>query len=119
MTYLAFSPDGSKVVSASLDNTTRLWSADPHEQTAPGEGHETPITCTAVAPDGSTVVTGSADGHACVWGFGTGELLTVLEGHTDGITRVAYSPSGALMRALRPAMRSLQRSSRVGLLKSK
>ena len=44
VTWAQFSPDGEKIVSASNDNTVRVWSAETGECEQTLEGHNEPVT---------------------------------------------------------------------------
>ena len=57
-----FSPDGTRVVTASDDNTARVWDAASGEELAVLEGHENFVRFAAFSPDGTQVVTASWDG---------------------------------------------------------
>jgi WD40 repeat protein len=57
----AFSPDGQRVVTASLDHTARVWNAATGEVIAKLEGHSYPVFSAAFSPDGQRVVTASND----------------------------------------------------------
>ncbi len=93
ITSVAFSPDGTTVITASWDQTARLW------QVTTGKTlkiflRPKSIVSVAFSPEGTTVLTGSNDAMACVWDVKTGEQLHELEGHTSWVTSVAYSPDG-------------------------
>ena len=60
-----FSPDGARVVTASLDHTARVWDAATGATLMTLRGHR--VYCCAFSPDGSRVVTGSDDDTARVW----------------------------------------------------
>ncbi|MEN0065663.1 MAG: WD40 repeat domain-containing protein [Myxococcota bacterium] len=107
----AFSPDGQRVVTASLDDTARVWQADGTGLPVVLEGHTNGVTAAAFSPDDQHVVTASDDRTARVWrADGTGSPV-VLEGHTggggsvfrrpgarvgqgDGLWAAAFSPDG-------------------------
>ncbi|MBW4494282.1 MAG: hypothetical protein KME26_14580 [Oscillatoria princeps RMCB-10] len=59
---VAITPDGQKAVSASDDNTQKIWDLNTGEEMATFTG-EYPLYCCAVAPDGVTVVAGDEFGR--------------------------------------------------------
>ena len=63
----AFSPNGSRVVTAAEDRTARLWDAATGREIALLHGHEGWVWSPAFSPDGGRVVTASADGTARIW----------------------------------------------------
>src|SRR5262249_55244594 len=63
----AFSPDGSRVVTASRDKTARIWDAASAKEIAVLRGHDTDVRSAAFSPDGSRIVTASADKTARIW----------------------------------------------------
>jgi WD40 repeat protein len=69
----AFSPDGKRVVTASDDNTARLWDADTGKEAAVLKGHTNRVWSAAFSPDGKRVVTASADNTARLWDADTGK----------------------------------------------
>ncbi|KAF8146627.1 quinon protein alcohol dehydrogenase-like superfamily, partial [Mycena galopus ATCC 62051] len=93
---VAFSPDGTRIVSGSYDNTVCVWDAETQSQIgAPLEGHEGVVTSVAFSPDGTRIVSGSEDNTVRVWDTKTQtQIRAPLEGHTNGITSVAFSPDG-------------------------
>jgi WD40 repeat protein/serine/threonine protein kinase len=92
--FAAYSPDGTRVVTASRDHTARIWDARTGAQLAVLSGHTNIVYCAAYSPDGTRVVTASRDHTARIWDAHTGAQLAVLSGHEDGINSVAYSPDG-------------------------
>ena len=57
----SFSPDGTKVVSGSNDQTVRIWDAVTGECEQTLEGHSEAVNSASFSPDGTKVVSGSAD----------------------------------------------------------
>ena len=62
-----FSPDGTKVVIASADNTARVWDALTGEPISPPLQHAALAFRAAFSPDGEQVVTASKDKTAQLW----------------------------------------------------
>jgi WD40 repeat protein len=62
-----FSLDGSRIVTASADNTARIWDAASAKQIAVLRGHEGIVYYAVFSPDGSRIVTASADNTARIW----------------------------------------------------
>jgi hypothetical protein len=63
----AFSPDGSRIVTASSDQTARVWDAKTGAILATLSGHNGWVNSAAFGPDGSRVVTASLDRTARIW----------------------------------------------------
>ena len=81
----AFSPDGRRIVTASFDQTARIWDADTAKQLAVLSGHGDDVWWAAWSPDGRRIVTASIDRTARIWDAAAGVQLAVLSGHGDGV----------------------------------
>jgi WD40 repeat protein len=92
---VAFSQDGSRVVSGSDDDTVRIWNTTTGEVQAELKGHTDWVTSVAFSQDGSRVVSGSRDNTVRIWNTTTGEVQAELEGHTSWMTSVAFSQDGS------------------------
>ena len=57
----AFSPDGTRVVSASMDETLKLWDAETGEELRTFQGHTNTVCACAFNPDGARVISASMD----------------------------------------------------------
>ena len=67
MNSAAFSPDASRIVTASWDNSARIWDAATAKAIAVLRGHDDRVDSAAFSPDGSRIVTASADKTARIW----------------------------------------------------
>src|SRR5271165_302526 len=96
--FAAFSPDGSRVVSASSNWTARVWDAATGNAIAVLSGHKGQVHSVHSATfsrDGSRIVTASSDKTARVWEAATGKAIAVLSGHEDAVNSAAFSPDGS------------------------
>jgi len=89
-----FTPDGRRVVTASDDNTARVWDAENGELLAILEGHTEPVLSAALSPNGRQLVTSSADHTARLWNVETGKQSAILQEHSDIVRSAAFSPDG-------------------------
>ena len=73
VTSVAFSPDGSRIVSGSNDVTIRLWDVSTGQQIGePLTGHSSYVNSVAFSPDGSLIVSGSENETIRLWDVSTG-----------------------------------------------
>lgn len=89
---VAFSPDGTRIATASTDRTARLWTSSG-KALATLAGHEHALSDVVFSPDGLRIATASDDGTARVWDW-IGTSLLTLVGHTSAVRGVAWSPDG-------------------------
>jgi hypothetical protein len=91
---VAFSPDGTGVVTGSEDGMVKVWDARTGLPLVELKGHTDTVWSVAFSPDGLRLVTGSADQTARVWDARAGSPLLELKGHTDWVFSVAFSSDG-------------------------
>lgn len=92
VTSVAFSPDGSRVLSGDDNGSAIVWEAATGKEIAHIQ-HEKGIMYAAFSPDGRQALTGSSDGSAIVWEATTGkEIARIL--HDGFVQDMAFSPDG-------------------------
>jgi len=96
---LAFSQDGKRLISGSLDNTVVVWDADRNAMIKTLRGHDGWVQACSLTADNALAVSGSHDGRIKFWdvqGYEEARVLRghVLTGHLDAVLAAAYSPDG-------------------------
>lgn len=92
---VAFSPDGSRLVTASEDHTARIWDLRTRASLALSSGHISRVVSAGFSPDGGRIVTASADGTAALWDAATGTYLHELRHeHFLVVHAAVFSPDG-------------------------
>jgi WD40 repeat protein len=91
---VAVTPDGKRAVSASTDNTLKVWDLDTGRALRTLEGHSASVHGVAVAADGKWAVSASWDNTLKVWDLDSGRALRTLEGHSSFVDGVAVAPDG-------------------------
>jgi len=107
---VAFTNDGSTLVSVSGDGTVRLWDIDSGCQTrifnismaavqADDDSQEDTgfkLSCVAVSPDGLCIAAGDFDDKVHVWRMNESDSTPFMQlhGHAGIVSSVAFSPDG-------------------------
>jgi WD40 repeat protein/serine/threonine protein kinase len=105
VTSVAFSSDGRRLASASLDRTVRLWNLETGQEILRLPGHAASVESVAFSSDGRHLASGGGDwqtgrpGDVKVWDATTGKELLHLAGATDCVSTVAFSPDGTRVAA--------------------
>ena len=95
VTSVAYSADGRRLVSASLDGTIKLWDAASGREIRGLFGHQGAVAQAAVSADSRRVVSGGRDRVVRYWDGETGALLKSFAGHENIILAVACVPDGS------------------------
>ncbi|HME27037.1 MAG TPA: trypsin-like peptidase domain-containing protein [Acetobacteraceae bacterium] len=93
---VAFSPDGKRVASASMDKSVRLWDVETGQQIGePLFGHTDAVVSVEFSPDGKHLASSSSDRSLRLWDAESGRQIGVpMLGHTDKVVSLAFSPDG-------------------------
>ncbi len=89
-----YSNDGKYIVTASDDNTAKIWSSSDGKLVADLKGHTKGINYASFSPDGKFIVTASRDGTAKVWHTQDGILAMELKGHRGWVNTAFFDSSG-------------------------
>ena len=80
VTFVAFSPDGTKLASGSWDTTIRLWDVRTGKGIHTLAGHTDSVKSIVFSPDGLMLASRGRDKMIRLWDVDTGESLRTLEG---------------------------------------
>lgn len=98
ITSLRLSPDGGTLLTNSMDNSLRTWSAKPFSSgrrqlkvfTGAVHGFEKRLLRANWSPDGRRIVAGSSDHQVYVWDVASQRILYRLPGHKGSVNEVDY-----------------------------
>jgi WD40 repeat protein len=90
--FVAFSPDGARLVTASSDRMMRLWDIAGGRELAT-LAHPEPVASATFSPDGTRLATSTRDRIVRIWDVAGGRELATLEPPSP-ITSAVFSPDG-------------------------
>jgi WD40 repeat protein len=91
---VSFSPDGTKLASASFDKTVRLWDVKSGKVLHAFTGHSDFVYAVAFSPKGDWYATASKDRTGRVVDAGTGQGKLTFSGMDNEVLAVAVRPDG-------------------------
>ncbi|MCX6878948.1 MAG: protein kinase, partial [Verrucomicrobia bacterium] len=94
VTSASFSPDGTRVVTASADKTARVWDAANGKPVGEPMRHEAGVFRASFSPDGTRVLTASDDKTARVWDAASGKPLGEPMRHDASVISASFSTDG-------------------------
>ncbi len=94
---LAFSPDGTTLVSGSADGRIRLWEVETGGILSSFSAHDGLVLALAFSTNGEVLATGGSDTLVRLWDLDSQRLLANLRAHTDSITALAFSNDGDIL----------------------
>jgi WD40 repeat protein/DNA-binding Xre family transcriptional regulator len=90
---ITWSPDGTKIATASRDTTLKIWNVDTGECLAVLFGHKSTVRAVAWSPDGKKILSGSRDKTLKIWDALKFEEITLqIDPSDEWIRAVAWSP---------------------------
>lgn len=91
---IATTPDGKRVVSASIDNTLKIWQLETGRCVDTLRAHSRQANDVAITPDGKIALSTSSDRTLRIWDLESCQTVGTLKGHADSVWGVAVTPDG-------------------------
>jgi WD40 repeat protein len=92
---IAFSPDGTRLASASLDGTVRIWEINDGRLMHRLEGHDGAVHDVTFDPKGTRIASAGKDGTVRIWETTDGHNVLTIVGHTSPVRILVFSPDGS------------------------
>ncbi|ETN99965.1 hypothetical protein RFI_37493, partial [Reticulomyxa filosa] len=89
-----FSPDGTKIVSGSSDNTIRLWDIFSGKVLCELK-HSYSVAWVQFSSDGSKIISAPRDTTIELWDISSRKLIRSFNGHKDDVNSVHFSPDNS------------------------
>jgi WD40 repeat protein len=89
---VAFSPDGTQLLSGGGDRMLKLWDAANGQLTKTLAGHTGWVRSVAFSPDGTRLASGAEDMTLRLWDTASGQPVRAFTGHSRSVDSVAFSP---------------------------
>jgi WD40 repeat protein len=96
---VAFSPDGTRLATASRDATVKIWDLANGHELAAYRGHQRDVRWVAFGPGAAWVASAGGDPDIHIWVAQTGKPLRLLKSKADYVTTMAVSHDGKFVFA--------------------
>src|SRR5207248_7676156 len=94
VTRVPLPPHRPSALSASLDNTLKVWDLESGQELRTLAGHSSIVYGVAVTADGRRAVSASEDKTLKVWDLESGQELRTLAGDSASVSGVAVTADG-------------------------
>jgi WD40 repeat protein len=91
--WVDYMPDGKTFISASDDNSMRIWDIASGSEVRALDGNAG-VRCFAITPDGKQLLSGGQERMVKLWDLAAGSVLGSWWGHADTINCIVVSPDG-------------------------
>lgn len=91
---VGWSPNGSRIASASADSTAQVWDAESGDHLTVYSGHTDTVYAVSWSPDGKRVASAGYDKTVQIWDPTFGDHFYTYNGHKGWVWTVAWSPDG-------------------------
>jgi WD40 repeat protein len=108
VTSVAFSPEGTQVLTGGADKLVNLWQISSGAQPRRFSGHTQRVNSVGFSPDGKQIVSGSDDFTARVWNTADATLVRTLQPCVSPVTAVAFAPNAQLILTAVAARNDIQ-----------
>ncbi|MDP4796397.1 MAG: c-type cytochrome, partial [Rhodospirillales bacterium] len=94
ITALSLSPDGKRLLSASIDKSIRLWDLEKMTEVSKIIVHDGQVFDVQFSPDGRHALTAGKDGYIIDWDLAKAAPLNEIPAHDRIAWAVRYTPDG-------------------------
>lgn len=94
VSWVAYSPDGQLLVTASDDSMVRVWDVKSGKLVHQLADHTVSVKSAAFSPDGKLIASASEDRTVRIWSVAIGKQVGQLTGHTASVMSAMFSPDG-------------------------
>jgi WD40 repeat protein len=88
---VAYSPDGTKLATASTDGTIKIWDLGNGHELFTFMGHSEKVRCLAWSGDGRTMASAGSEKQILVWDPKTGKTIQTIAGAGNSVSALALS----------------------------